>query len=205
MDTLAAPDVLGQMRPVLMKFAQMRLRNQTWAEDVVSEATLAALERASSFEARSQFQTWVIGILKHKIIDMQRRLQREISIDAIDEIGERDDFDSLLQRDPTQLAASESTDPESVVAERQFVRLTQRCIDRLPAIPARAFVMHEWFEYSTDEVCAALSISRTNCNVMMFRVRSQLRKSLRISDNHDSMTRCSSATAPRSEPAAAAA
>ncbi len=176
MDTRVA---LGQMRPVLMKFARTRLRNEVWAEDVVSETTVAALEQSSSFEARSQFQTWVIGILKHKIIDMQRRQQREVSIEAQIEADELDDFDDLVQRDRTQPSAPvESSDPESLAAQRQFLDLMQCCIDRLPATPARAFVMRAWFEYDTDEVCAALSISPSNCNVMMFRVRARLRESI---------------------------
>lgn len=181
METLTAPDVaLGQMRTVLMQFARTRLRNETWAEDVVSETTLAALERSSSFEGRSQFQTWVIGILKHKIIDMQRRQQREVSIEAQIEPDGPDDFDGLVsERDRIQPGApAESSDPESLVAERQFFHLMQRCIDRLPEMPARAFVMRAWFEYDTEEVCAALSISRSHCNVMMFRTRSRLRASL---------------------------
>ena len=208
METLAAPDVaLGQMRPVLMKFARMRLRNEVWAEDVVSETTIAALEQSSSFEARSQFQTWVIGILKHKIIDMQRRLRREVSIEAQIETDELDDFDGLVQRDRIQLGAPvEASDPESLVAQRQFLHLMQCCIDRLPATWARAFVMRAWFEYNTDEVCAALSISRSNCNVMMFRTRARLRESIEV---HDSFVACSrrgyqrNNRGPSSAPAAA--
>jgi len=191
METLAAPDVaLGQMRPVLMKFARKRLRNEVWAEDVVSETTIAALEQSSSFEARSQFQTWVIGILKHKIIDMQRRLRREVSIEAQIQTDELDDFDGLVQRDRIQLGAPvEASDPESLVAQRQFLHLMQCCIDRLPATWARAFVMRAWFEYNTDEVCAALSISRSNCNVMMFRTRSRLRASIELHNGRHSIAR----------------
>jgi RNA polymerase sigma-70 factor (ECF subfamily) len=166
-----------------MKFARTRLRNEAWAEDAVSETTLAALERSSSFEARSQFQTWVIGILKHKIIDLQRRLQREVSIEAQIETDELDDFDGLVQRDQIQLrATAESSDPESLVAQGPFLHLIQGCIDRLPASWARAFVMRAWFEYDTDEVCAALSISPSNCHVMMFRTRARLRASIELHD-----------------------
>lgn len=181
--TLPSVDALAQMRPVLMKFAQMRLRNDAWAEDVVSETLVAALEQSTGFEARSQFQTWVIGILKHKIIDTQRKRQREISIDAHIEPDGPDDFDGLVQRDSMHLAAPvESSHPESIAAQRQFFQLMQSWIDRLPPASAQAFVMRAWFEYSTEEVCAALSISRSNCNVMMFRTRSRLRASI---EGHD--------------------
>lgn len=203
MGTPAASAVtLGQMRPVLMKFAQMRLRNEAWAEDAVSETIVAALEQSTSFEARSQFQTWVIGILKHKIIDLQRRQQREVSIEAQIEPDGPDDFDGVAQQDRMHLAASmESSHPESVAAERQFFGWMQTCIDRLPPTSAKVFVMRAWFEYSTDEVCSALSISRSNCNVMMFRTRSRLRESLELHDGRHPDARPTRASACMSAPA----
>lgn len=204
MDTLVPLDVtLGQMRPVLMKFARMRLRDEAWAEDVVSETTVAALERSTSFEARSQFQTWVIGILKHKIIDLQRRLQREVSIDAHIEPDGPDDFDGLVQRNSMHLAGPvESSHPESIATERQFFQLMQSWIDRLPPMSAQAFVMRAWFEYSTDEICSALSISRSNCNVMMFRTRSRLRASLEAHDgDRPRSARSARVTTPMRAPA----
>ncbi|MGH6608904.1 MAG: sigma-70 family RNA polymerase sigma factor, partial [Burkholderiaceae bacterium] len=153
--------------------------NDAWVEDVVSETMLAALERSASFEARSQFQTWVIGILKHKIIDLQRRLGREASIESSIDTDEFDDLGEPVRRHRSLLDdAEQSSDPESAAAERQFVELIQRCIDRLPEIPARVFVMRAWHEYSANEVCAALSINRSHCNVMMFRTRARLRESL---------------------------
>jgi len=204
-ETRATLDVtLGQMRPALMKFARMRLRNEAWAEDVVSETMVAALEQSTSFEARSQFQTWVIGILKHKIIDMQRRRQREVSIDAQIEADGPDDFDGRVQRNRTDLVGPvESSHPESLAAERQFFHLMQCCVDRLPPTSAQAFVMRAWFEYSTEEVCAALSISRSHCNVMMFRTRSRLRASLEGHTGRPRSARPARVTPPVHAPAAA--
>ena len=52
-----------------MRFARLQLRNDARAEDAVSETILAALAKPLAFEARSQLKTWLVGILKHKIID----------------------------------------------------------------------------------------------------------------------------------------
>ena len=46
MDTAALNDALAGLRPVLFKLARLQLRNDTWAEDVVSETLIAALEAA---------------------------------------------------------------------------------------------------------------------------------------------------------------
>ena len=59
-------------RDYLLRFARLQLRNETWAEDAVSETLLAALSKPLSFANRSQLKTWLVGILKHKIIDALR-------------------------------------------------------------------------------------------------------------------------------------
>ena len=64
-------------RDYLLKFARLQLRNESWAEDAVSETLLAALNKPQAFANRSQLKTWLVGILKHKVIDQLRRHARE--------------------------------------------------------------------------------------------------------------------------------
>ena len=54
------------------------------------------------------------------------------------------------------------------------------CVDKLPAGLARIFMMREWLEYETDEICKELSITSTNCFVMLFRARMRLRECLEM-------------------------
>ena len=64
---------VGALRPQLLRFARTQLRNEAWAEDAVSETLLAAIEKPQSFAGQSQLKTWLVGILKHKVIDQLRR------------------------------------------------------------------------------------------------------------------------------------
>lgn len=64
----------------LMRFARLQLRNNAWAEDAVSDTMLAALAKPQAFESRSQLKTWLVGILKHKVIDALRQQGREVSL-----------------------------------------------------------------------------------------------------------------------------
>ena len=82
------------LRPELLRFARYQLRNDDWAEDAVSETVLAALEKPQSFGGRSQLKTWLIGILKHKLIDQLRRRAREVSATTDDD--DEADLDTLL-------------------------------------------------------------------------------------------------------------
>src|SRR5262245_53041992 len=61
----------------LFRFAVFRLRDRTAAEDVVQETFLAALRSYEKFAGRGSERTWLVGILKHKIIDHFRRTSRE--------------------------------------------------------------------------------------------------------------------------------
>src|SRR6266851_5898098 len=63
----------------LFKYALMRLRDAAGAEDAVQETFLAALKGGKSFAGRSAEKTWLVGIMKNKIIDHYRKASREIS------------------------------------------------------------------------------------------------------------------------------
>ena len=63
----------------LFKFALVRLRDATKAEDMVQETFLAALKGGQSFAGRSAEKSWLVGILKNKICDHFRKASRETS------------------------------------------------------------------------------------------------------------------------------
>lgn len=90
---------LAALRPVLLKFAQLQLRDAGAAEDVVSEVLLALLEKPDGFEGRSSLRTYATGILKFKIIDHLRRRQREVPIEPVDEGSMDEAIDALFAAD----------------------------------------------------------------------------------------------------------
>jgi RNA polymerase sigma-70 factor (ECF subfamily) len=185
MSTLAAPtssdDALAALRPALLKIARLQLRNDAWAEDVVSDTLLAALEGAQRFAGQSQLKTWVVGILKHKIIDQFRRGGREVSLEAQVEAAEVESFDELYDASGhLRDAPRDWGDPESTLARTQFFEILQLCVDRLPAALGRIFMMREWLEYDTDQICKELGITSTNCFVMLHRSRMRLRECLEM-------------------------
>ena len=54
---------------VLYSYALMRVGKKEIAEDMVQETLLAALQNWQSFAGNSSERTWLIGILRHKILD----------------------------------------------------------------------------------------------------------------------------------------
>lgn len=173
----ATPESLASLRPALLRIARLQLRNEAWAEDAVSDTLLAALDGAPRFAGRSQMKTWVVGILKHKIIDQFRRAARELSIEAEVEAAQAENFDELYIADGHRLAETQDWgDPEQAVAQTQFLEILQACIDRLPPSLGRIFMMREWLELDTTVICKELGITATNCFVMLHRARMRLRE-----------------------------
>lgn len=88
-------DQLIGHRMYLMRFARLQLRNDEWAEDAVSETLLAALSKPQSFGNRSQLKTWLVGILKHKVIDLIRSNARLVAMPDTLEGDDGDELDRL--------------------------------------------------------------------------------------------------------------
>ena len=165
------------LRPQLLRYARSQLRNDAWAEDAVSEALLAALEKPQSFAGQSQLKTWLVGILKHKVVDQLRRHSREATILSDDDDT---DVDELLfaadghWRD----AQNDWGNPEQALGQRQFFEVLDVCVERLPPVQGRVFMMREWLELGTEEICKELGITSTNLWVLLHRARLRLRDCL---------------------------
>lgn len=179
--TMASTDVPRQieaLRPTLLKYARLQLRNPAWAEDAVSETLLAALEKPQAFAGASQLKTWLIGILKHKLVDQIRRNSRELSTTASAEDGE--DLDELLfaANGHWREAQHDWGDPEAVLRQLDFMKVLEACVEKLPGQQGRLFMMREWLELESDEICKELAITPTNLWVMLHRARLRLRECL---------------------------
>jgi RNA polymerase sigma-70 factor, ECF subfamily len=170
---------LEAMRPTLLRFAQLQLRNSDLAEDAVQDALIAVLEKPQQFAGQSSLRTYVIGILKYKIIDNLRASTRERQIEAHDDQSEEDAIDSLFLADGhTRDEPRNWGNPDTALEQKEFFKMLQMCLDRLPAKTARIFMMREWLELETEEICKELQISTSNAWVLLFRARLRLRECL---------------------------
>ena len=170
---------LQALRPTLLRLAQLQLRNAAWAEDAVSDTLLAALEGAARFGGKSQFKTWVVGILKHKVLDQLRLRQRESAYDRDADGEELEDL--VFQPDGHFQTMPQSWDaPAEALQQRQFFEVLEACMDTLPGQVGRVFLMREWLELDTETICQELCISSTNVWTMLHRARMRLRECLQL-------------------------
>jgi RNA polymerase sigma-70 factor (TIGR02943 family) len=173
---------LVAQRSYLMRFARLQLRNDAWAEDAVSETILAALAKPLAFEARSQLKTWLVGILKHKIIDSMRQRQREVTLDSGSDDDNADPLDHIAFKTDGHFAEKPADwgNPEQDLRSRQFMAIMDACTAKLPPVQGRLFLMREWLEMSSEEICKELGLTPTNLYVQLHRARLRLRECLEL-------------------------
>lgn len=157
---------------ILYRFALLRVGNPTVAEDLVQETFVAALKSQNSFRNQSSPQTWLIGILKHKILDHFRAQGKTISI-------EETTLSSTMDSPAPKIPVKEwSITPEKIVEESAFREILQNCLNRLPEKAKQIFLLREIDEVETGELCKIFGITPTNLWVMLHRIRNQLKSCL---------------------------
>ncbi len=171
---------LVQYRTDLLRYAKLQLRNDAWAEDVVSEVLIVALEKPEAFEGRSQIKTWLIGILKFKILDKFRQNAREVALPESDEASDSDMLEGLIFKADGHFATPPTDwgNPEAGLNQKEFFVVMEACMEKLPAQLGRLFLMREWLELSSEEICKDLKMTSTNFYVQLHRARLKLRECL---------------------------
>jgi RNA polymerase sigma-70 factor (ECF subfamily) len=164
------------LRPYLLRYASLQLRDAAAAEDAVQETLLAALAGETGFAGRANLRTWLTGILKHKIIDTIRRQSRERPVADLGAEGDDSEFDGLFdRRGHWQEAPDAWQQPEGALGQKQFLAALEACLRDLPERTARVFMMREHLGLDTSEICKELGITATHCWVLLHRARMALR------------------------------
>lgn len=171
---------VDQYGDYLFRFAHSRIRDSGVAEDLVQETFLSALRARNTFDGRSAERTWLIGILKHKIVDYIRKQSRELPVDNIESLADfADEFFNDKGRwkvGPVKWAV----DPTKLYEQKEFLEIFYRCLSKLTDRMSKAFTLREMDGLSTEEICKVLKITATNCWVLLYRARMEMRRCLEV-------------------------
>jgi RNA polymerase sigma-70 factor (ECF subfamily) len=174
---------VDQYGDFLYHFTLSRIKDPSIAEDLVQETFLAALKARHNFQGRSTARTWLIAILKHKIVDHIRKQVREQTSDKVESMfnaATSDPVDSSFndEGDWRIRPSKWAIDPMKLYEQKEFMDILYHCLGELPERQAEAFMMREIDGLSTEEICKVLNISATNSWVMLYRARMWLRRCL---------------------------
>ena len=179
--TLEPTDWLEKHGDYLYCYALARVRDAAVAEDLLQETLLAAIGCYQNHEGRSSERTWLIGILKHKVVDYFRRIARtpEFQLGSDDEREELDWFEKAgpwqghWRED--QAPVNWPVDTATLLESREFWKIFHRCLSRLPRQMAIAFTLREIDGLGTTEICEILNVSQNNLWIILHRGRAKLR------------------------------
>ena len=159
----------------LFSYALSRLKNRSSAEDVVQETFLAAIRSQDRFSGSSSMRTWLIGILKHKIIDLIRKESREQPVEEMETIEEPEELFFDRKGRWRIKPVDWQVNPGKILEQKEFMVVLFQCLEHLPDRLHRLFVLRELENMDSDKICKDLEITPTNLWVMLHRARMRLR------------------------------
>jgi len=184
----------------LFRYALARLGDSTAAEDAVQEGLLAALASMDRFDGHSSERTWLVGIVRHKVLDLIRRRLRTTAADAgsAAHAGALDHAraptrggggavpSSVVCRADRAVRTPESgaPDPGEHASRREARARLRRCLDRMPSAQRQLLLLREVDGVPTPTLCEIFGVTPTNLWTMLHRAKARLRALLE-SESHD--------------------
>lgn len=164
----------------LYRYAHSRLGEPSAAEDAVQEGLLAALASIDRFEGSSSERTWLIGIVRHKVLDQIRRCRRAAGADAGDDARAVDSKDDA--RGDRFVSAP---DPGEHASRHEARTQLRRALDRLPPALRQLLLLREVDAVPTATLCEIYGVTPTNLWTMLHRAKARLRALLETDSRDD--------------------
>lgn len=170
-----SPQQLAEIRQQMLAFSYSQIQDSAAAEDLVQDALANACQYEQHFKAQASFKTWVFAILKHKIIDYFRAQQKFTTHHS----SPNDDISDLVFQtnghwNREVFLPSEWQGTEQSVYQQQFWDILDICLNNMPALHARVFLMRVYLEMGSEEICHLCQISTANLHTCLYRARLRL-------------------------------
>lgn len=156
----------------LFNYTITRVSDREIAQDLVQETFLAGLKSMKNFKGEASERTWLISILKRKIIDHYRKInsnkgKAEVRINYNDAESEGDWLEERVA-DPFDKTA------EDTLQNNELGDAIHNCLDKLPQKQADVFKMKTILNYETEVICNELNITASNLWVIIHRARTAM-------------------------------
>jgi RNA polymerase sigma-70 factor, ECF subfamily len=172
----------------LLRYALSRVGHLQTCEDLVQDTLVTAVSKLEDFAGRSSMRTWLIGILRHKILDHFRWNKRHPQAQppppsSGEGVDDEPWFTALgvWRADPNAGLEALGADPAAAVERSELRDALQRCIDGLSPALHEVYVLRELEGLEPDEVSEVASVARGSVAVMLYRARQALRACLQKS------------------------
>lgn len=160
----------------LFNYTMSRVNDREIAKDIIQDTFFAGLKSMKNFKGEASERTWLISILKRKIIDYYRKInskkgQTEIRITYTADEIEGDWLEERVE-DEGYLNAQETLE------NTELGDAIYDCLSKLPEKQAAVFKMKTILNYETEAICNELNITASNLWVIIHRARTALAECL---------------------------
>jgi RNA polymerase sigma-70 factor (ECF subfamily) len=153
----------------LYNYTIVRVNNHEVAQDLISETFLAGLKSQKNFKGEASERTWLISILKRKIIDHYRKTnskkgKAEVRMTYNDDDAEGDWLEERVS-DPDYKTA------EDTMVNEELGLAILNCLEGLNEKQATIFKMKTIEGFDTEAICNEFNITPSNLWVIIHRAR----------------------------------
>jgi|VirMetMinimDraft_7_1064189.scaffolds.fasta_scaffold16258_2 RNA polymerase sigma-70 factor (ECF subfamily) len=165
----------------LYRYAYSKTGDRHTAEDLVQDAFLGALQSAKKGTVIKNQKSWLFSILRNKLVDYYRKLEREKKQTgnqySEEEMNESAHFTGMgmWQKDLNNIPWSNT---ESLTTDQDFNAILDACLTELPAHYQMVVRLKIMENEKTDVICQDLEISNANLWQIIHRTKLRLRACL---------------------------
>jgi RNA polymerase sigma-70 factor (ECF subfamily) len=161
-DRLAMQVLFARHHVRVFRFVVRLVKNESTAEDLISDVFLDVWRQAGRFEGRSAVSTWLLSIARFKALSALRRRP-----------------DEELDEDTAGAIEDPSDDPEIALEKKDKSALIRKCLSGLSAEHREVVDLVYYHEKSVEEVAEIVGIPENTVKTRMFYARKKLAELLK--------------------------
>ena len=183
-NTLNPKDWVKNYADYLYNHAMYKTRNSALSEDLVQDTFVSAYKGKDNFKGTASEKTWLVTILKNKIIDHYRKASTRKQIN-VSQLGDAADY--FFDTTAEDGAGSGRKGAAPSLSQTERLNLTEQnelneilfdCFDKLPEKWGEISKMKLVDDATTEEITKAFNITKSNFWVILHRAKLQLRECL---------------------------
>ena len=162
----------------LFNYTISRINDRDFAQDIVQDTFFAGLKSMKNFKGEASERTWLISILKRKIIDHYRKINSNKGKAEV-RMSYKTDLESEGDWLEEQVPDLSENNAEDTLINEELGSAILNCLSKLPEKQAQIFKMKTIQGYETEIICNELNITASNLWVIIHRARTAMANCLK--------------------------
>jgi RNA polymerase sigma-70 factor (ECF subfamily) len=156
-DKHALQILYGRHHVKVYRFALRFVRDESSAEDMVSEVFIDVWRQAERFERRSQVATWLLAIARNKALSSLRRRSNE-----------------QLDEEVAEFIEDPADNPEVTMQKQERSEILRSCLEQLSAAHREIIDLVYYHERTIEEVSEIIGAPLNTVKTRMFYARKRI-------------------------------